>query len=134
MNEPDRAVSRVAAAIGEPARARILYRLMDGHARTSTELAVVAGVSASTASVHLHQLMFAQLINVLPSGRYRYYSLDRPEVAQALESLAVLVGGRWEVSSRARQVTYATPEPVTTTWQVSLECSFTSVSKGSDGY
>jgi alkylated DNA nucleotide flippase Atl1 len=35
----DLAVSRIAAAIGEPARARMLYNLMDGHARTSTELA-----------------------------------------------------------------------------------------------
>ena len=49
----DAAVSRIAAAIGEPARARMLYCLMDGHARTSTELAVVADVSPSTASVHL---------------------------------------------------------------------------------
>src|ERR1700726_1854181 len=31
----DAAASRIAAAIGEPARARILYCLMDGHARTS---------------------------------------------------------------------------------------------------
>ena len=52
---PDAAVSAIASAIGEPARARMLYCLMDGHARTSTELAVVAGVTPSTASVHLHQ-------------------------------------------------------------------------------
>jgi hypothetical protein len=50
-SHPDVAVSSIAAAIGEPARARMLYCLMDGHARTSTELAVVAGVSPSTASV-----------------------------------------------------------------------------------
>ena len=37
------AVSRIAAAIGEPARARMLYCLMDGQARTSTELAVGGG-------------------------------------------------------------------------------------------
>lgn len=52
----DAAVSRIAAAIGEPARARMLYSLVDGHARTSTELALVAGVSPSTASVHLNRL------------------------------------------------------------------------------
>ena len=40
-----------AAAIGEPARARMLYFLLDNGARTSTELAVVAEVSPSTASV-----------------------------------------------------------------------------------
>jgi len=31
-------VSRIAAAIGEPARARILYCLLDNRARSSTEL------------------------------------------------------------------------------------------------
>jgi hypothetical protein len=66
---------------------------MDGHARTSTELAVVAGVSPSTASVHLNQLKTAHLVNVLPRGKYRYYFLEEPDVAQALEALAVLVGG-----------------------------------------
>ena len=40
----DAAVSRIAAAIGEPARARMLYCLVDGHARTSTELSMVAEV------------------------------------------------------------------------------------------
>ena len=34
---PDASVSRIAAAIGEPARARMLYCLADGRARTSTE-------------------------------------------------------------------------------------------------
>ncbi len=34
------AVSAVAAAIGEPARARMLLSLMDGRSRTSTELAI----------------------------------------------------------------------------------------------
>jgi hypothetical protein len=47
----DAAISRIAAAIGEPARARMLVFLMDGHARTSTELSVVAEVRPSTASV-----------------------------------------------------------------------------------
>jgi len=92
-NHPHLAISRIAAAVGEPARTRILYSLMDGHSRTSTELAVVAGVSPSTASVHLNQLKTAHLVNVLPRGKYRYYFLQGPDVAQVLEALAVLVGG-----------------------------------------
>ena len=52
----DHSVSNIAAAIGEPARARMLYSLLDGRARTSTELAVIGQVSASTASVHLQRL------------------------------------------------------------------------------
>ena len=41
----DGAVSRIAAAIGEPARARMLCALLDNRARTSTELAMIGGVS-----------------------------------------------------------------------------------------
>ena len=89
----DAAVSRIAAAIGEPARARMLYCLMDGHARTSTELAVVAEVSPSTASVHLSRLKTERLVKVLVQGKHRFYSLEGPNVASALEGLSVLAGG-----------------------------------------
>jgi DNA-binding transcriptional ArsR family regulator len=88
----DAAASRIAAAIGEPARARMLYCLMDGHARTSTELAIVAEVSPSTASVHLNRLKAERLIKVLVQGKHRYYSLDGPHVASVLEGLSVLGG------------------------------------------
>jgi DNA-binding transcriptional ArsR family regulator len=81
----DAAVPAIAAAIGEPARARILYCLMDRHARTSTELAVVAGVTPSTASVHLHRLKAAGLVKVLVQGKHRYYSLQSVEVANVLD-------------------------------------------------
>jgi DNA-binding transcriptional ArsR family regulator len=91
--ETDLAVSRIAAAIGEPARARMLYQLVDGHARTSTELAVIAEVSPSTASVHLNRLKTEQLVKVFVQGRHRYYSLQGTEVANALEALSVLAGG-----------------------------------------
>jgi DNA-binding transcriptional ArsR family regulator len=89
---PDAAVSGVAAAIAEPARTRMLYCLMDGHARTSTELAVVAEVSPSTASVHLARLKEQRLVKVVTQGKYRYYSLQGPSVAAALEALTVLAG------------------------------------------
>ena len=88
----DAAVSGIAAAIGEPARARMLYCLMDGHARTSTELALVAGVSPSTASVHLNRLKSERLVQLLVQGKHRYYSLEGPQVAATLESLSVLAG------------------------------------------
>lgn len=90
---PDEAVSAIAAAIGEPARARMLYSLVDGHARTSTELAALAGVTPSTASVHLQRLKARGLVKLLAQGKHRYYSLDGPQVASALEALCVLAGG-----------------------------------------
>jgi DNA-binding transcriptional ArsR family regulator len=91
--DADAAVAGIAAAIGEPARARMLYCLMDGRARTSTELAILAGVSPSTASVHLQRLKTERLVKVLVQGKHRYYSLDGPDVASALEGLSVLAGG-----------------------------------------
>jgi DNA-binding transcriptional ArsR family regulator len=91
-NDADFAVSRIASAIGEPARVRMLYCLMDGHSRTSTELAVVANVSPSTASAHLNRLKTERLVKVFVQGKHHYYSLERPDVAGALEGLSVLVG------------------------------------------
>ena len=97
VDDPDAAVAPIAAAIGEPARARMLYHLVDGRARTSTELAVVAEVSPSTASVHLQRLKAQRLVKMFAQGKHRYYSLDRPEVASTLESLYVLAGGTGKV-------------------------------------
>ncbi len=89
---PDDPISQIAAAIAEPARTRMLYCLMDGHARTATELAAVAEVSPSTASVHLSRLKEQHLVKVTTQGKYRYYSLEGPSVAAALEALTVLAG------------------------------------------
>jgi DNA-binding transcriptional ArsR family regulator len=94
---PDLGVARIAAAIGEPARARILYSLLDGCARTGTELAIVAEVTPSTASVHLNRLREENLIRMAAQGRHRYYSLHGPQVARALESLSVLAAGERKV-------------------------------------
>jgi DNA-binding transcriptional ArsR family regulator len=91
--DADAGVSDVAAAIAEPARTRMLYCLMDGRARTSTELAVVAGVSPATASVHLARLKDRRLVRVHAQGKHRYYSLEGSDVAHALEALSIVVGG-----------------------------------------
>jgi len=90
--DADAAAAPIAAAIGEPARARMLYCLIDGRARTSTELAIVACVTPSTASVHLQRLKARRLVKVVAQGKHRYYTLDRPEVASALEALNVVAG------------------------------------------
>jgi len=71
----------------------MLYSLMDNHARTSTELAVIAQVSPATASVHLNRLKDQRLVKVLVQGKHRYYSLADADVASVLESLSVLAGG-----------------------------------------
>lgn len=92
LSSDDAAVSGIAAAIAAPARAQMLYCLMDGRARTSTELAMIAGVTPSTASVHLHRLTRQRLVRVVTQGKHRYYSLAGADVAAALEALNVLAG------------------------------------------
>jgi DNA-binding transcriptional ArsR family regulator len=94
MDSIDGAAARIAAAIGEPARARMLYCLMDDRARTSTELAAVAGVGTSTASAHLDRLLKARLLRVVAQGRNRYHSLAGPEVGRILEGLSALAGAQ----------------------------------------
>jgi DNA-binding transcriptional ArsR family regulator len=88
----DAAIAGIASAIGEPARARMLYALMDGYARTSTELAVIADVGPSTASAHLNRLKSARLVGVVAQGKHRYYQLAGREVGAVLEGLNVLAG------------------------------------------
>ena len=55
-------IARIAALIGDPARANILSALMSGKALTASELAGEAGVSASTASSHLGRLLEGGLV------------------------------------------------------------------------
>jgi DNA-binding transcriptional ArsR family regulator len=92
--EPSEArAATIAATIGEPARARMLFCLQDGRAHTSTELAVVGGVTPSTASTHLQRLKDQGLVRVSAQGKHRYYQIAGPRVAAALEALCVLAGG-----------------------------------------
>lgn len=85
-------LAHIAAVIAEPSRARMLCSLLDGHARTATELSVVAEVSPSTASVHLAKLMQQNLLKLVAQGKHRYYQLADAQVAAALEALLVLAG------------------------------------------
>ena len=54
---------------------------------------MVAEVSPSTTSVHLNRLKAQNLVKVLKQGKHRYYSLDGPETASALEALHIVAGG-----------------------------------------
>jgi DNA-binding transcriptional ArsR family regulator len=54
---------------------------------------MVADVSPSTASVHLNRLNTEHLVKMQVQGKHRYYSLEGPNVATALEGLSVLAGG-----------------------------------------
>lgn len=86
--EPE--LARAARLLASASRARMLKALSDGRPLTVTVLAAEAGVSVPTASVHLTQLADAGLVRAELSGRHRYFRLAGPDVAAALEALAVI--------------------------------------------
>jgi DNA-binding transcriptional ArsR family regulator len=83
--DPD--IAAIAATLGDPARARMMSALMDGRARTATELALDGGVAASTASAHLARLLKSGLVALVRQGRHRYFSIVDPAVAAGIEGL-----------------------------------------------
>ena len=80
-------IVRVAALIGDHARAEVLTALLAERALTATELAGIAGVTKQTISAHLAKLRGAGLVSVEHQGRHRYFRLADHDVAQLLESL-----------------------------------------------
>jgi DNA-binding transcriptional ArsR family regulator len=78
---------RIGALLADPTRAGILVALLDGRARTGSELARHVGVAASTASEHLGKLLDASMVRVEPQGRHRYWRLANASVAELLEAL-----------------------------------------------
>jgi DNA-binding transcriptional ArsR family regulator len=90
----------VAAAIGDPTRARMLARLLDGRHYTAKELADHAGVAAATASQHLKLLVDERLASVRAQGRHRYFTLADGNVAQALEALLRVADGALPETTR----------------------------------
>ncbi len=87
-------ISRLAALIGDPARANMLTALMDGQALTASELAQEAGVTLPTASGHLAKLAESGLIQHRKQGRHKYVQLAGEDVALVLEALMGLAVGR----------------------------------------
>jgi DNA-binding transcriptional ArsR family regulator len=90
-------LARIAALVGDPARANMLTALMGGAALTASELALEAGVSLPTASSHLAKLSEGGLLAMASQGRHRYFSLSGPQIAGMLEAImgvAATVGPR----------------------------------------
>lgn len=82
---------QIAALIGDPTRATILWTLMDGKAFTATELAVAADTTPQNISMHLNKLLQADLLQVESQGRHRYYKFSRRDVAYAVEAMINII-------------------------------------------
>ena len=103
MSAAEPRLARVAAAIADPTRARVLARLLDGRPHTAGELARHAGVTAATMSAHLKLLVDEGLTRMRPQGRHRYFGLADGDVAHALEALLRVADGRDEPAADLRR-------------------------------
>jgi DNA-binding transcriptional ArsR family regulator len=83
--------SSIALLIGEPARATMLWKILDGGMHTATELAIAADLSPQNASMHLSKLVNAGLLSVSKRGRLKYYQFANPNVAYVIEAIANLM-------------------------------------------
>jgi DNA-binding transcriptional ArsR family regulator len=99
----DASVAPVASLLADRARATMLLSLADGRVLPACDLALQAGVKAPTASAHLARLVEGGLLAVERQGRHALYRLASPQVARALEALAVLAPARPAGSFREGQ-------------------------------
>ncbi|MDF0733713.1 helix-turn-helix transcriptional regulator [Pseudomonas entomophila] len=81
-------ISQIAGLMAEPKRSAMLWALIDGTPRPADELAVITGVTCSSACAHLSLLSAAGLLRLEARGRKRYFRLATPEVGAAVEALA----------------------------------------------
>src|SRR5688572_25418727 len=86
----DPGVARLAQLLADPARARMLWALIDGTTRPAGELAYAARVSAQSASGHLARLVEGGLLRSEAQGRHRYFRIASAEVAGVIEGMASL--------------------------------------------
>lgn len=81
-------IPRIANLLADPARAAIVWTLIDGTTRPAGELAFAANVSPQSASAHLAKLVEGKLLISEAQGRHRYFRIASAEAAHLVESLA----------------------------------------------
>lgn len=100
----DADIAAPASLMGDATRATFLMALSHGQSLPASELARRARVTPSTASIQLAKLVEGGLLTVERNGRHRYYSLTDPNVATAIESLAVIAPRRRASSLKQARV------------------------------
>ena len=85
-------IARLAAPLADPARAHMVTLLMDGRARTVTELGAATGLGKASASEQVTRLVEAGLLRAEKQGRHKYLALASPAVARFIEAMMALAG------------------------------------------
>lgn len=82
-------INRMASALANPSRESIIEILMDGRAYTLLEISQRLPITPQTVSYHLRQLMSANFVSQIKSGRHHYYRLVSIDLAHLFEELSL---------------------------------------------
>lgn len=102
---------RIAQLLADPARAAMLWTLIDGTSRPAGELAFAANVSAQSASGHLAKLVEGGLLIAEAHGRHRYFRISGAEAAYLIESMASFGASARPRAPRSPALVRAMPAP-----------------------
>lgn len=75
-------ISQIASLMADPKRSAMLWALIDGTPRLANELAIMTGLTSSSACAHLSLLSSAGLLKHEARGRKRYFCLATPQVGR----------------------------------------------------
>ena len=81
-------ISQIASLLAEPKRTAMLWGLMDGSAKSSQELATLAGLSSASANAHLARLTGSGLLRVEAQRGQRLFRVAAADVSAAIDALA----------------------------------------------
>jgi DNA-binding transcriptional ArsR family regulator len=85
-------IAALAAPLADPVRARMVTLLMDGRARTVTELGEATGLAKASASEQVATLVAAGFLTARRQGRHKYLALAGPRIARLVETMMTLAG------------------------------------------
>jgi DNA-binding transcriptional ArsR family regulator len=83
-------IAEIAALLADPARATMVWALLDGGALTASELAVAARITPQTASTHLAKLTEGGVLSVARHGRHRYFRFASPTVTDMIDGIVTV--------------------------------------------
>jgi DNA-binding transcriptional ArsR family regulator len=96
-------IAALAAPLADPARARMVTLLMDGRARTVTELGAATGLAKASASEQAAKLLDAGFLRAERQGRHKYLTLASPEIAHLVETMMAMASQPSDPPSLRRQ-------------------------------
>ncbi|EIK69642.1 transcriptional regulator, ArsR family [Pseudomonas synxantha BG33R] len=97
-------ISQIASLLAEPKRTAMLWALMDGSAKSSEELATLAGLSPASANAHLARLTGSGLLRIEARRGKRLFRVAAADVSAAIDALASTT-----MASAARSTPQALP-------------------------